>query len=796
MIKTERIQNTCYHCGDSCGEKPIKSNDLEFCCQGCLTVYGILNKNDLCGYYSLNSKPGVKANQSIWEGKFNYLEKPEFSSKIIQFSDSIIQQATFYIPSMHCSSCLWLLENISSLNNNIISSRVNFINKEVFIVWKKGFSLKSLVELLSSVGYEPYFDLNEKDTNQKTKPKKKRIVKLAVAGFAFSNIMMLSLPEYFSTGHLDTQLSFIFKNLGVLLSIPVLFYCAQEFFTKAYAGLKNRILNIDAPIAVALVIIFLRSLFNIYILNEPGYLDSLSGIVFFMLIGRWLQDKTNETLTFDRDYKSFFPIAVTILKGERKETISIQEIKADDVLEIHHGELIPADAILSKGRGLVDYSFVTGESQPVNANVGEILYAGGMQKGGTIEVLTVKSVSQSYLTNLWNKDVFHSEQLEGRTWLDKLSKYFTYIVFALAGVAAIYWMAHSQTELMWNAITTVLIVACPCALLLAANYTHGHILRILAKRNLYLKNAQVLEELGKIGHVVFDKTGTLTNAKRADIEYLGKDLTEDQKSAIYSMARAIVHPFSKAIEQNLGEQTIQEVSSIQDLNGKGFVASTDNCYITIGLGECFGLKPNEVKSSEIYVSADGELLGKFLIRNKYRNGINELINRLNPHHKITVLSGDNDAEREHLTKRFGGRISLNFNKSPEQKLETIKAFQKTDKVLMIGDGLNDSGALKQGDFGLVVTEHMNNFTPASDGILSAASLTQLDSILHLAKKSKTIVLICFTVSLIYNVIGLYFALQGILSPVIAAILMPLSSLTMMGLTFGLSYWFARRYKLI
>ena len=744
----------------------------------------------------MNSSPGVKVNQATWEGKFNYLEKEEFRSKIIQFKDANIQQATFYIPSMHCSSCLWLLENISSLNPCIISSRVNFISQEVFIVWKKDFSLKDLVGLLTSIGYEPYFDLNEKDVNQKTKPKKKRLVKLAVAGFAFSNIMMISLPEYFTTGHLDGQFSLIFKNLGVLLSLPVLFYCAQEFFIKAYAGIRNKRINIDAPIAMALIIIFLRSVFNIYVLDQPGYLDSLSGIVFFMLVGRWLQDKTNESLSFDRDYKSFFPIAVTIIKGEKKETVALQNIKVDDVIEIHFGELIPADAILSKGKALIDYSFVTGESQPIHANVGEILYAGGMQKGGTIEVLSIKSVSQSYLTNLWNKDIFHSEPKEQKTWLDGLSKYFTYIVFALAGMAAMFWMVKGEPTLMWNAITTVLIVACPCALLLAANYTHGHMLSIFTRKSVYLKNAKVLEKLGKIEHIVFDKTGTITKTKHSKIEYLGQELGEDQKSSIYSMACSINHPFSTAIKQNVGKQKSQEVFEIQDLNGKGFTAKTLSHTIIIGSGECFGLKSEKTNRSEIYVSIDGVLLGKFLIRNQYREGVDTLIDRLSYSYKITLLSGDNDAERTHLIKRFNHRISLNFNKSPEEKLAFIKEIQKNEKVLMIGDGLNDSGALKQSDFGLVVTERMNNFTPGSDGILAADQLINIDVILKLARKSRTIVIICFAISLMYNAVGLWFALQGILSPVIAAILMPLSSLTMMGLTFGLSHWFARKYNLI
>jgi Cu+-exporting ATPase len=788
-LKTSEL---CYHCGDECGHESLVAYDKNFCCNGCKTVYAILNQNDLCEYYEINEQPGIKQLNETWNDKFAYLDKEEFKKEIVQFSNKEISQATFYVPTMHCSSCLWLLENLNKLNENIISSRVNFVKKEVFIVWNATISLRQLVEQLNAIGYEPYFEIGSKET-KKANPNKKRIIKIAVAGFAFSNIMMLSLPDYLSTGNLSQEFSWVFKNLSVLLSLPVFFYCSREFFANAYTGVKNKILNIDTPIAVALIIIFGRSLFDIYIAGHTGYLDSLSGIVFFMLVGRWLQDKTNENLTFERDYKSFFPIAVTVLKNNAKESVAIQNLKVDDIIEIHHGEIIPADSLLSKGRAEIDYSFVTGESKTQEANVGEIIYAGGVQKGALIELIVLKEVSQSYLTNLWNKDTFINPESTKEKWVDVLSKYFTYLVFVLAAIAAFYWNMMGESVRMWNAITTVLIVACPCALLLAANYTQGHILRILSKNKLYLKNAEVIDDLGEVNHLVFDKTGTLTDQRIKQVKYNGQALSKLEKQIIYSAAASITHPLSHAIMIYLGKQSKVDILGIKDLNGQGFEVLTKDAFLKIGLPRLFELD-DEGKGTELLVAMEDKVIGKFIVENRYREGIDKLIAELQGKYKMTVLSGDNDAEQKRLAEKFGKNVKLVFGNSPEDKLEYVKKLQETEKVLMVGDGLNDSGALKQSDFGLVVTDNLNNFTPASDGIMSTDNFSKLFRFLQVAKGAKKVIRICFSISLIYNLVGLFFALQGILSPVIAAILMPLSSISIIGLTYGMSFMLARKYS--
>ncbi len=402
---TTKAAIQCDHCGDSCPVMPVRHAEKSFCCQGCKNVYLLLQENDLCDYYALNDHPGIHQGQTIREGKFAVLDHAEVNARFIRFQNDREAHVDFYLPQMHCSSCLWLLENIQRINKGILSSRVEFTAKEIHLVFDpRVTSLRKVAETLASVGYEPHLNLDTVTDQSLKTIDRTRWYKIGVAGFCFSNIMMLSFPEYLSgEGAVEPALAKALSWISVGLSLPVMFYAAQEFFVNAWNGLKNRYLNIDAPVALALLLTFGRSLYEITSGSGTGYLDSFSGIVFFMLIGRWLQDKTYRTISFDRDYKSFFPIAVEVVRNGTTETVPVDHIRIQDTIRIHHGELIPVDALLSKGTASIDYSFVTGESLPVEAAKGEIIYAGGRQTGGVIELVVVKEVAQSYLTHLWNR---------------------------------------------------------------------------------------------------------------------------------------------------------------------------------------------------------------------------------------------------------------------------------------------------------------------------------------------------------------------------------------------------------
>jgi Cu+-exporting ATPase len=689
-----------------------------------------------------------------------------------------------------------LLEKLTDLNSGIISSRVQFGPKEIQIRFDpQVISLRGVVELLAQIGYEPYLALHDIDQKAYRYPERKRWVKIGVAGFCFGNIMMMSFPEYLAgTDAIEPALQTFFSGLSIFLSLPVITYAASEFFISAWNGLKEKYLNIDAPIALALLITFGRSLYEIFTGTGPGYLDTLSGIVFFMLIGRWLQDRTYRTISFDRDYKSFFPIAVEVIRAGNIRAIPVDEVRPDDVFQIHHGELIPMDALLSKGKAEIDYSFVTGESLPVHVEPGEIIYAGGRQTSGRLELVAIKAVSQSYLTHLWNAQGTDQPKIVSHSFIDGLSRYFTYIVLAISVIAAGIWWWQGEPMRMWNAITTTLIVACPCALLLSANFTRGNMMRLLSRHRLYLKNAQVLEEMSRIDTIVFDKTGTLTRKDRMQIRYEGQVLDTMTKRHLSSLLANSHHPLSEAVRNHLQSAEACPVDSFKLTAGHGIEGWVEDRYYKVGSPDFVGL-PIHHKESAVAVALDQKPLGVFYVRNAYRMGALALFQALKPNYQLAIVSGDNDGEADTLRQQLGKEGDIRFRQLPGDKKAYIHSLQKDRhrKVMMLGDGLNDAAALQQSDVGIAVSDEDNPFTPAADGILHASVVNRLASLLAYVRGGKKIIILSFGISILYNVIGLYFAVQGMLSPLIAAILMPASSVTIVLLSFGLSGWLGKKY---
>lgn len=790
---------TCFHCGEDVITEGITSNDKHFCCTGCKTVYELINNNQMCEYYDLSASPGINQQTKVREGKFDFLDDKPIMDKLVHFKDQTHSHVIFYLPQMHCMSCIWIVEHLHKLNSGISSSTVNFIKKEVTLVYNHSkTTLKEVAKTLTRVGYEPHISLNDVNTTKIKKYDRSRIIKLGIAGFCFGNIMMLSFPDYFSLGTLENpELKHWFSYLNLILSLPVFFYSASEFFVSGYKGLKQGFLNIDAPIALAILITFLRSVYEIASATGVGYLDSMSGIVFFMLIGRYFQNRTHQRISFDRDYTSYFPLGVSVIHPNGSETqISVADLKVGHRIKIHNDEIIPADSILFLGKATIDYSFVSGESLAVEKSIGEIIYAGGKQTSGAIELEVLKEVSQSYLTQLWNNAAFKTKkEVINVSFIHRISRYFTYALFSVALLAASYWFIYDSSKI-WNTITSVLIVACPCALLLSATFTNGNMIRILNKYKLYVKNAAVIERMATIDTIVFDKTGTITEQGKSDIVFCGEVLTPHQQQLIRSLANQSKHPLSKSIASFLPVSPSLLVKTYNERKGFGIEGVINNTSVKMG-SSVFILGNNSTPNhtgSTVYISINGTCVGYFLINTKYRKGLTELVTQLKKQVQVKILSGDNDAEAAYLKTVFGMDTEMRFNQKPEDKLYYIQQLQKQHRVLMIGDGLNDAGALMQSDVGIAISDNTNTFSPACDAVLSGKNFNLLNELIRYCQKEKIIIYASFALSIAYNFIGLYFAVMGNLKPVIAAILMPISSISIILLTTGLSSLFEYTLK--
>lgn len=774
----------CYHCGDSCKNADIQLDYKFFCCNGCKTVYEIFFENDLTCYYDFQDTPG--ATPSVIEGKYDFLENNSIQEKLFDFIDGNKAIVTLYIPHIHCSSCIWVLENLHKLNTKISSSQVNFPKKTVRISFNsETISLKEIVLLLTAIGYDPYISLEDYETGTKDVDRS-LIYKLGIAGFAFGNVMFLSFPEYFQVdGFWIEKYKNIFRWLMFFFSLPVVFYAANDYFISAYKGLNSKILNIDVPIALGVSVLFIRSSIEIIFDLGTGFFDSLTGLVFFLLLGKYFQQKTYNFLSFERDYKSYFPIAVTkIISNQKEENIQIYEVEKGDRLLIRNQELIPVDSVLINGKAQIDYSFVTGEAVPVSKKSGDKLFAGGKQLSGVLEIEALASVSQSYLTQLWSNDVFNLDKSSSfKTLTDKISKNFTIFVLSIAFLSILFWLFYDASKAL-NVFTAVLIIACPCAIALAAPFTLGNLLRIFGKKKFYLKNATVIEQLASINSIIFDKTGTLTTSKEETISYNGATLDHQEKSILKSALRASNHPLSRALYKTFAEVETIAISNYKEVVGQGIEVKYKEDKLKLG-SSSFVNNDHEIKSldTSVHISFNNIYKGKFTFKNSYRKGVNSLFRSLNNEYDLAVLSGDNEGEKDFLQENFPKETKLLFNQKPNDKLEVVAAFQKENKnVAMIGDGLNDAGALAQSNVGISLSENINVFSPACDAILDASQFDKIEDFFKASKKAMTIIKYCFLLSLCYNVVGLYFAVTSQLRPVVAAILMPLSSISVVVFT--------------
>jgi Cu+-exporting ATPase len=860
--------HTCYHCGEPCMSDYFHQEDKFFCCQGCLSVYELLNENQLCEYYNLNDKAGINHKIITEKSKFLYADLPEIQAKLIDFQGENITKITFFIPSIHCSSCIWLLEHLYRLNENIGFSQINFLKKQLSIHFNHNkIKLSEIIGLLASIGYEPKITLNDteatsdvrKDRNT-NKENHRLIAQIAVAGFVFGNVMLLSFPEYFGFDSLsETNFKYIFNTLNLLFSIPVILFSGQDYISSAYKNLRKGILHVDFPLAVGILVLWFRSIFEILTQTGAGYIDSMSGLIFFLLVGKWFQQRTYQSLRYDRDFKSYFPVAVIVKdeNGHEKPT-QLADLQVNDRIIIRNEEIIPADAIFYNGTANIDYSFVTGEAVPIKKVSGEIIYAGGRQIGSQIELEIIKPVSQSYLTQLWNHENNHT-QLDSKEKVNKeensllqaiLNRYFTLALFIIALLSSSYWLFYKH-ELVTaiNVFTSVLIIACPCALSLGSQFALGTAMRILGRHKFYLKNTRIVEQIAENDTIIFDKTGTITENNTTEINFIAyknckivekltyntdKDekpiynqitnqnisqteiilqdcsinsLEESELVAIFSLTKNSTHPLSEAITgylKNILEtkQDLPEVESFREYVGQGLEGKVGNMYVKLGSRkfitgkdiECL-LKPDcehitDDKSTKVFVAINFVYKGYFSFENRYRENIAETIEKL--HSKkfnLHLLSGDNDSEKKNLLPLFKDENHLHFQQNPHDKLNFIKNLQtQHHKVMMIGDGLNDAGALRQSETGIAITENSAYFTPASDAILEANALHKLPNFIDFCRHTVKTIKKSFAIALLYNLVGLFFAIKGDLSPIIAAILMPVSSITIILFT---TLWVAK-----
>jgi len=776
----EKVAVECRHCGSPCASTLIQKDSLPFCCAGCVTVYTLLQENGLGDYYNMADSPGARQAPSEI-GRWAFLDDQALTKRLLRFRQEDRALVTLRLPQIHCISCVWLVENLGRLSPGILSSRVNFAKGEADILFDpRSIGLRQIAETLERIGYAPDFRLSDGVApDQKRSESRLPLIRLVVAGFCFANAMLFSFPAYFGLDGNET-LARLFGGLNLLLTLPVFLFSAHDWWRAAWQFVKNRSMSLDFPVFFALVALFSQTWWEVLSGRGEGYADSLCGLVFLMLSGRWFQRLAARRLAFDNDYRSFFPLWSTVEKDGLSKTVPCDRLKGGDSVLLRQGELLPVDGIVVEGEGSLDYSFVTGESRPVPVRSGDRVFAGARSAGAMIKVRAESDIDASYLAGLWKDAVFRESRDFSTLELGRKAGWgFSFGVFLVAGSAALYWAFAAGAAMAITVFNCVLVVACPCALALGSSLSLGFAARRAAKDGLFLKDAAALERLAKIDCVALDKTGTLTDAANSSCRWEGEVLNLAQQAAVAAAVRHSLHPVARAIAATLSaELKLPRVLEFHETPGGGLRAVT--AAATIELGSAEFCRANSVTGT--WLRIDGHLLGRFASAPAWRPGLPQLAQGL-AKQRVEVLSGDSEQDADELRRLIPAAL-LKFRQQPQDKLAAVGELRRRGShVLFVGDGLNDAGALRAADVGLAVAGAESTFCPACDGVLLGSAVPRLDRHLNFARLAVRLVWVVLGLSLFYNCAGVCLAASGQLTPLKAAILMPISSGSMFLLSF-------------
>jgi Cu+-exporting ATPase len=758
---SQQIAKQCIHCDEQCDAYPISFQNNFYCCNGCLQAHLLINQGLNCAPEE-NHLPLKYNSKKDW----SELDLPLIRKQFVRFEDNQKIQIVFRLPQIHCTSCVYVLEHLNKLNEGIIKSEVNFSEKTIHATIDKNLALSELAKTLDLVGYAPSLTQDLQEDDRDASHRKLRIRALVIAGFCFGNIMLFSLPEYFHLNiEQDPGFVHFFRWSSLIFSLPVFFYSSKEFYLNAWNGIQGKFIHIDVPLVFSLLLAFGRSVYEVLSNEGSGYFDSYTGIVFFMLIGRQFQDVKTDKLGLFSNFKSYFPIAIKREKNKVIETISLQEIEIGDVIVVHKQEIIPVDGLLKSQSTFLDYSFVTGESDWQEIKANSTVFAGARNRGETIFIEVQRTINQSQLGSLWNQQAKQNEWTEKASFTHLVGKWFTLVLIILSLAAFIFWFQF-DTNKAFKALTTALIVACPCALLLSHTFATGNASRIVSNLGIWVKNSFVWDQLARIKHIYFDKTGTLTNTKKPFIVWHGQPLETSELQILVGLCAQSIHPVSQTLLEHFSAFEPKEIQDFNEIPGEGIHGIVNSNHYSIRKtvqGTSFSKNKME--------------LGYFSISFDFRDKIEEAIQALSDNYTLGVISGDNENDKLRLTNLFNGSTEIHFGLNPEQKMNFISSKNQQEATAYVGDGLNDTGALQKAQIGISVRDGHERFTPAADLLFPGHQMHHLHRFFAFSKSVKRIIQFSFFISLIYNAIGLSFALAGELSPLIAALLMPASTIT-------------------
>ncbi|NQY20794.1 MAG: heavy metal translocating P-type ATPase metal-binding domain-containing protein [Campylobacteraceae bacterium] len=797
---------TCKHCQISFDEKVMikEKEELFFCCKGCQGIYHLLKDENLDSFYDKLGNKTLESAKTYSNDDLKEFDQKSFYDNYVKITSDGFESVNLIIEGIHCAACIWLNEKILLETQGIIEANINFTNNKARIIFDiNEIKLSEIIKKIRSVGYNAYAYDSSEASEKTLKAKKDYFIKMMIAVFSSVNIMMLGVAKYtgFFTGIHD-DIKEMIHMAEFLLSTPVLFYCGAIFFKGAYYSLKNKIINMDFLVASGATLSYIYSLYILFGGAGESYFDSVTMIITFVLVGKYLEvigkDSASDTLA---KIKSKIPISATIIKNDLKTDVSIANIKVGDIIELKTGEKASVDGILLDYKTCFDESSISGESNAINKIKNDFIYSSSVNLDKLIRYKAIKTYEDSTLNSivtLIEDSLASKPKIEEKA--NEFSRIFSIIILSLSFLTFCVWyflgldfgFSYENTSVFEKSFIvaiSVIVIACPCALALATPMASLIGISLLAKKSLLFKEAKFLEVIAKADTIVIDKTGTLTKGILSVINYEIYNRDKIYMDLLYSLLNSSNHPISKAVKNKLRDLNKDlnnlDLKDVHTLQAKGMSANysnNDSTYDLVGGNEDL-LKENNIVYSQkisntLYVfCVNGNIIAKFELEDELKDNADSFVSYAKENNlDLIILSGDNESAVKKIAKQVNIDKYL-FKVNPIEKADYIsKLKNEGKKVIMIGDGINDSIALSRADVSISMGSGTDISILVSDVILLNNSLESLKDTIYISKRTYSFIKQNLLISLVYNMITVPLAVFGLVIPLVAALSMSLSSL--------------------
>ena len=789
----------CSHCHlEFRKDVMIQDNDHYFCCNGCQGVFHLLSDEGLESFYERAGDTQLAPQTKQYEDASNF-DAPAFYDKFVSINSDGFNEVSLIIEGIHCSACVWLNEKALHKMDGVIEASINFTNNKANIIWADDVvKLSQIIEMIRAIGYNAYpYDASLQEVHA-NKERKDYYLRMSVAIFASMNVMWIAVAQYagFFSGMTQDMKTILNIAEGVLAT-PVLFYSGWIFFRGSYYGMKNGVVNMDLLVATGASLTYLYSIYITIIESGEAYFDSVSMIITFVLIGKFLEvlSKKNAADTLDIIGKHL-PSEVNIIQDTQIVSIKLEDVAVGDIVVLSSGEKVLLDGLVTKGEGYFDESNLTGESEPIYKSCGDTVISGTVSIDADIQYSASRDFEHSTLSNLVSlleNAINKKPKIEQLA--NKLSEHFstTILILAFATFGVWLFMTSSFEESLMVGIA-VIVIACPCALGLATPVATLVGLHLGAKKGILFKEAAQLETMAKADVLLLDKTGTLTVGKPEVVTE--NTLSNYSLSYLYSLVKNSKHPISHGIlnylQQNNDEMEEILFDSFTQKPALGIVASYQGHEI-LGGNYKLMLEYNietsfESQKSLFFFAIDREVVSIFELEDRIKEDAQKLIKDLNSYKIETImLTGDQKSTAETIAKEIGIE-EVHAELTPEDKLAFVEDMQDQGKVIvMVGDGVNDILALGRADIGIVMGSGSDIAVDVSDVVLLNDSLDSLLAAVKISRTTFQLIKQNFAISLVYNAITIPLAMAGYVIPLIAALSMSFSSLLVVGNSIRIKY---------